>query len=72
MRTILTCLWITSFARTDNPEGNCMHISRNLLADNKELQQFIELCFDPSSPYNERLKETMIRMLGEMQGEITG
>ena len=43
------------FARTDNPEGN------------KEVQQFIELCFDPGSPYNERLKETMLRMLEEMQ-----
>ena len=31
------------------------------------MRQFIELCFDPSSPYNERLKETMLRMLEEMQ-----
>ena len=60
------------FARTDNPEGKLYAHQPKSLADNKELQQFIELCFDPSSPYNERLKETMIRMLGEMQGEITG
>ena len=55
------------FARTDNPEGKLYAHQPKSLADNKELQQFIELCFDPSSPYNERLKETMIRMLGEMQ-----
>lgn len=67
MRTILTCLWITSLLCTDNPEGKLYAHQPKSLADNKELQQFIELCFDPSSPYNERLKETMIRMLGEMQ-----
>ena len=46
------------FARTDNPEGKLYAHQPKSLADNKELQQFIELCFDPSSPYNERLKET--------------
>ena len=55
------------FARTDNPEGRLYAHQPKALAGNKEVQQFIELCFDPGSPYNERLKETMLRMLEEMQ-----
>ena len=47
------------FARTDNPEGR--------LYAHQPKALFIELCFDPGSPYNERLKETMLRMLEEMQ-----
>ena len=49
------------FARTDNPEGRLYAHQPKALAGNKEVQQFIELCFDPGSPYNERLKETMLR-----------
>ncbi|MGN1230441.1 MAG: helix-turn-helix domain-containing protein [Anaerotignum sp.] len=55
------------FARTDNPQGKLYEHQPKLLASSEEMQQFIEMCFDPESPYNERLKETMIRMIGEMQ-----
>lgn len=55
------------FARTDNPEGKLYAHQPKLLASNKEVQRFVEMCFDPASPYNEKLKETMIRMMGEMQ-----
>ena len=47
------------FARTDNPEGKMYAHQPKALAGNKEVQQFIELCFDPGSPYNERLKDRM-------------
>ncbi len=55
------------FARTDKPQGKLYAYKPKLLASGEELQQFIEMCFDPASPYNERLKETMIQMMGEMQ-----
>lgn len=55
------------FARTDNPEGKLYAHQPKALAGNRKMRQFIELCFDPGSPYNERLKETMLRMLEEMQ-----
>ena len=32
---------------------------------NPELAQFVEMCFDPSSPMNDKLKKTLIQMLGE-------
>ena len=51
----------------DHPEGKLYAHQPKALAGNREMRQFIELCFDPGSPYNERLKETMLRMLEEMQ-----
>ena len=30
------------------------------------MRRFIEMCFDPQSPMNEKLKETLLRM---MEGE---
>ena len=32
-----------------------------------EMDKFIEMCFDPGSPINERLKETLREMLKEGQ-----
>ena len=29
------------------------------------MQKFVEMCFDPASPMNARLKETLLQMLGE-------
>ena len=34
-------------------------------ANNPELRKFVEMCFDPESPMNEKLKEAMLKMLGE-------
>ena len=34
---------------------------------NPELAQFVEMCFDPSSPMNDKLKKTLIQMLGEVK-----
>ena len=30
-----------------------------------EMEKFIEMCFDPGSPMNEKLKETLKQMLKE-------
>lgn len=53
------------FARTDQPQGKLYEYKPKIGANNEELQQFIEMCFDPKSPMNDRLKETLIAMLGE-------
>lgn len=58
------------FARTDNPQGKHYAHQPKILASNRELRWFIEMCFDPTSPYNERLKQTMIQMLEEVQGDF--
>ena len=51
--------------RTDNPQGKLYEYKPKYVEDNAELKQFIEMCFDPDSPMNERLKQTLIKMLGE-------
>lgn len=55
------------FGRTDNPQGKLYEYKPKALEDNKEMQQFVEMCFDPKSPMNDRLKQTLIQMLGEVE-----
>ena len=53
------------FGRTDQPQGKLYEFKPKLSVNSEEMQQFIEMCFDPDSPMNERLKQTMITMLEE-------
>lgn len=50
------------FGRTDKPQGE-LYEYKPKVAYNKELEQFIEMCFDPASPMNARLKEALVQML---------
>ena len=34
----------------------------------EEMKQFIEMCFDPQSPLNEKLKQTLLEMM-EMESK---
>lgn len=53
------------FGRTDNPQGKLYEGKPKIEESYPEMEQFIEMCFDPGSPMNERLKETLKRMLKE-------
>ena len=57
------------FGRTDKPQGKMYNYEPQLIRDkaenNQELRQFVEMCFDPKSPMNDKLKQTLIRMLEE-------
>lgn len=53
------------FARTDKPQGKLYEYRPRIGENNPELKQFIEMCFEPNSAMNERLKQTLIEMLGE-------
>jgi len=57
------------FGRTENPQGKLYNYEPQLIRDkaenNQELRQFVEMCFDPKSPMNDKLKQTLIRMLEE-------
>lgn len=53
------------FARCDNPHGKLYEAKPPVDANNLELRKFVEMCFDPESPMNEKLKEAMLKMLGE-------
>ena len=55
------------FGRTDNPQGKLYEYKPKIQQNDPQMQKFVEMCFDPTSPMNARLKETLLQMLGEAQ-----
>jgi transcriptional regulator with XRE-family HTH domain len=59
------------FGRTDKPQGKLYKYEpeaiRQITENNAELKQFVDMCFDPKSPMSERLKKTLVQMLGEVK-----
>lgn len=53
------------FARCDEPQGKLYQAKPPVGKDNPELAQFVEMCFNPESPMNGKLKKAIIQMLGE-------
>lgn len=57
------------FARTDQPEGKLYEhkpkVIEAITQDNKELRQFVDMCFDPTSPVSKKLREVLTQMLAE-------
>jgi len=51
------------FGRTDNPQGKLYENKPKVEKIYPEMEKFIEMCFDPGSPMNERLKATLVQML---------
>ena len=57
------------FGRTDDPRGATYKNHVNVGMNNPEMARFVEMCFDPGSPMNERLKSTLVQMLSETEHE---
>ena len=59
------------FARTEQPEGKLYEhkpkVVEAITQDNKELRQFVDMCFDPASPVSENLRETLTKLLEEQR-----
>jgi len=55
------------YGRTEKPQGKLYEYRPKIIEDNAEMQRFVEMCFDPNSPMNDRLKQTLIEMLGEVK-----
>jgi len=55
------------FARTEQPEGKLYEhkpkVIEAITQDNKELRQFVDMCFDKSSPISEKLRDILTEML---------
>lgn len=51
------------FCRTNKPQGQTYEFKPQITPDKEELRRFIEMCFDPNSPVNEKLKQTLFEML---------
>lgn len=53
------------FGRTDKPQGKLYECQPKLEESNPEMRKFVEMCFDPKSPMNDKLKQTLLDMLGD-------
>lgn len=53
------------FGRTDVPQGKLYKGEPKIEFSYPEMEQFIEMCFDPNSKMNKRLKETLRQMMKE-------
>ena len=53
------------FGRTDKHQGKLYEGKMKIEKIYPDMDKFIEMCFDPGSPINERLKETLREMLKE-------
>ena len=51
------------FCRTDKPQGKTYNFNPTITPDKEEMRRFIEMCFDPASPMNGKLKETLFQMM---------
>lgn len=57
------------FGRTDNPQGKTFDYKpeniKEISKQNENLKEFINMCFDPKSSMNERLKNTLFQIFSE-------
>ena len=53
------------YGRTDNPQGKLYEYKPKLHRADPDMEKFVEMCFDPNSPMNERLKQALLDMLRE-------
>lgn len=57
------------FGRTDKPQGKLYDYEPQVLKmqeeKRKEMQEFIEMCFDPKSEASAKIKELMLKMMEE-------
>ena len=51
--------------RCDNPHGKVYECVPKSISENPQMKEFVEMCFDPTSVANARLKETILNMLKE-------
>lgn len=55
------------FGRTDSSEGklyeNKPKVIEAMTKEDKQLRQFVDMCFDPNSPVSEKLREVLTEQL---------
>lgn len=57
------------FARCEEPQGKLYHYQPKVWKNAADMEQFVEMCFDPKSPYYNRMKESVLRMFSEESNE---
>ena len=57
------------FGRCDEPQGKLYEHHPHIEQGNPDLKLFVDMCFDPTSPMSERIKEVLTKMLEEAEKE---
>ena len=57
------------FARCDKPQGKLYRYQPKVWKNGAEMEQLVEMCFDPKSPYYNRMKESVLQMFAEKADE---
>lgn len=53
--------------RTDNPQGKLYDCVPKSLTSDPQMKEFVDMCFDPSSPASARMKDTLLKLLEEQK-----
>ena len=51
------------FGRTDDPKGHLYEKDEPTLPSDASVNDFIEFCFDPTSPANTKLKKMLVQLM---------
>lgn len=55
------------FGRCDEPQGKLYNYQPKTFEDDERMHDFIEMCFDPTSAANAKLKEAVLKLLQEQK-----
>ena len=55
------------FGRTDDPKGHLYEKDEPSLPSDASINDFIEFCFDPTSPANAKLKKMLVQLMEDSQ-----
>ena len=55
------------FARTDNPQGKSYDFHPQHDPQHEELRRFLDMCFEPGTPANAKLKDSLYGMMEEQK-----
>ncbi len=55
------------FGRCNEPQGKLYNYQPKIFENDERMQDFIEMCFDPSSAANVKLKEAVLKLLKEQK-----
>ena len=50
------------FGRTDQPQGKLYEYRPAYSPEREDMRRFIEMCFEPGSPANAKLKDMLLRI----------
>ena len=53
------------FGRTENPQGKIYENIPRSLREDEHYQEFVEMCFDPTTAANAKLKEAVLKLFEE-------